>query len=350
MVPGLGSGALGLPPFIPSTDGLSKIVQGLPTILPTVDDLTGLGGILGGVLDNTGSSSTTTSRVQATAVQKESGMFKWIESYLTPEMFATPDSCLIGIGKSTYSANQVGGEFELLGVCSSASFNSQSNIYTIKEMRQESTRMIAMKSGPGVLTLSRMLTSNPTILGRLTGKTWAFDTQTPAAKKMFGIVMIFMSPDRQSTYSTLYFERCLIGGISVSINAGVYQIHETMQIQYNRVKDTSANDSASQTQSGTNWINQVGREGGTEGLGYAATPEGNTSTTPSSTPTAGGPPATKPPEGNTNPSSKYASNDYELYGPTLGGPVDAEDYRTQEAARAALLSARYKYAESNTPY
>ena len=252
--------------------GLTDLIEG-----STIGSL-GLQSLLGGYTSSEG-------KVQKTALQKESGAFKWVEEYLTPDMFATPDSCLIGVGKATYAANSSGGEFELLGCCAGVSFNSQNNIFTLKELRQEGSVVIPLKSMGGSMTLTRMLTANASILAKISGTSgWAFDIQKPAAKKLFGLIMLFMSPMRDKTYATMYFERCSIQTLGASVSAGSYVMNESMQISYSRIKDVSSDGgvaSTSSDSSGTNWINQVGREGGTDSLpGYStSTPAGNTTTT-----------------------------------------------------------------------
>lgn len=189
------------------------------------------------------------SKVQQKSVGSDRGAFKWVQQIVTPDMFATPDSCLLGFGTPIRGANDAGSDFQLIGFCENININVGLSVITFKELRNERNIIIPTKSTPGSITITRMLGNMPNFPATVcSGSGWKMDTQSLDMKKLFGLAIIFMSPSRKDTISTLYAERCAIQSMSVGVQAGQFQMYETIQIMFDKLRDdTMAVTSAATT-------------------------------------------------------------------------------------------------------
>ena len=191
-----------------------------------------------------GSASSAGESIQATTSNKDTGAFKWVQEYLTPEMFVSADSCFIAFGKPLYSSNDAGTDFKIIGFCQDISLSVGVNVITIKELRTDRNIVLPLKSTPGSLSIRRLLTTSGTLNSVARGGTgWVFDTQKADSKKLFGIMIAFMSPGRTKDIAAVYAERCAITNISVPITANNFALTESVNIVFDRLKDdVQAND------------------------------------------------------------------------------------------------------------
>ena len=203
-------------------------------------------GALGGYGTSTTSSATTDAAthttgapsVQSQLVGAQSGAFKWVEQYVSPSMFATAESCLLGYGLPIKSANSAGSNFNLLGFCQDVSINVGASVVTFKELRCEHTRVIPTKSTPGSITITRVLGNMPDFLSAVIGGSgWKFNSQAVDFKQLFGLAIVFMTSGRTKTLSTLYAERCAIQNISIPIQAGNFQLVQNITIVFDKLID-----------------------------------------------------------------------------------------------------------------
>lgn len=176
--------------------------------------------------------------VQQTSVGKDTGAFKWVQENLTPEMFVSADSCFIAFGDPVYSSNTAGTDFSLIGVCQSLNINVGINVVSIKELRGERNLIFPLKSNPGSMTISRLLCASAN-LAALTHKSsgWVYDTQLSSTKKLFGVLIAFMTPGRTRDIAAIYAERCAIRNMTTSITANNFALTESMDIIFDRLKD-----------------------------------------------------------------------------------------------------------------
>jgi hypothetical protein len=159
---------------------------------------------------------------------------------VTPDMFATPDSCLIGFGSPIMLDNVAGQDFKLMGFCQSLSINTGVNVVTFKELRNERTIVIPTKSTPGSIGIARLLGNMPDFVSAVVGGTgWRMDSHAVDCKQLFGLAIIFMSPSRKDTICTLYAERCAVQTMSIPVQAGQFQLYQNIQIVFDRLVDNT---------------------------------------------------------------------------------------------------------------
>ena len=153
----------------------------------------------------------------------------------TPENFATADSVLLFAGESLYSNLNTGAELVPIGLCQNWQFSSSINVTTFKELRCEENIVIPGKSQAGSMTMGRLCGTYSSLTNRLhILPDWNYSTQSLAMKPLFGLMAMFLTPSREQSISTLYFERCAITSISMGLNAGSYQILDNVGIVYGR--------------------------------------------------------------------------------------------------------------------
>lgn len=179
-------------------------------------------------------------REQTQSVGADKAAFRWVEKFVTPDMFATPDSCLVGYGEPIRGANDAGSNFNLIGFCQNFTVNTGNNVVTFKELRNESTIVIPTKSLPGTISITRLLGYMPDFISTVSkGTKWSMDPQSKRFKKLFGLVLIFMSPSRKDTFCTLYAERCAVQSATVQVQAGQMEMAQSIQIAFGRLLDDS---------------------------------------------------------------------------------------------------------------
>lgn len=163
------------------------------------------------------------------------GPFKWVEMETTPENFATSDSVLLFAGDALYSNLATGAELVPIGLCQNWQFSSGINVLTFKELRCEENMVIPGKSQPGTMSIGRLCGTYSSLTNRLhILPNWNYSTQSVTMKPLFGLMAMFLSPNREQTISTLYFERCAIQSVSMGMNTGSYQILDNVGIVYGR--------------------------------------------------------------------------------------------------------------------
>lgn len=179
------------------------------------------------------------SNVQKTTNGAAKNPFSWVEKIVTPSMFASPDHCVIAIGPPLACLASGTSDYTLLGMCESFGFNLQNNVYTYKELRSERTIVIPLKSAPGQLSLTRMMGAFSNFRGAVSGANrWMVNNQARSYKKLFGMIVIFMTAHRADTIASLYFERCAITNVGVTVPAGDFKISESVSIVFDRVLDS----------------------------------------------------------------------------------------------------------------
>lgn len=180
--------------------------------------------------------------------QSATSAFNWVERYITPSMFATPDSVLIGfLNTPLKSSSSIGAEIPLLGMCESFSVNQANNVVTLKELRSERTIIIPSKSQPGSISISRLLGMGPNFIravGNYSDNKWRMNMQNVDSKQLFSIVIMFLTADRSQTISTLYAERCTIQSSNINVQGGQTCLMENVNILFDRLID-DCNDTAS---------------------------------------------------------------------------------------------------------
>ena len=183
--------------------------------------------------------------VESTSVQTsttgiESGLQKWAERTVSPDMFATPDSCIICFSpKPTAKSITSTGSLQVLGLAQGVSFGSQVNVLTFQELRTERHIIIPLKTTPGQLSIARLMGAYPSLQGMLTSQSrWVKNNQKSAAKKLCCIILIFMNQVRNNTLGTLIFERCALTSDNTSINAGEYSVLEQLSFTYDKIIDS----------------------------------------------------------------------------------------------------------------
>lgn len=175
------------------------------------------------------------SRVQSSNANANVGSFKWVELETTPESFATADSVLIFAGDPLYANMDIGEELVPIGLCQGFSFSASLNVIPFKELRCEETIIYPGKSQPGNITLSRLCGTYSNLANRLhILPGWNYSVQSGDFKKLFGLMVMFLTPGRQNSITTLYFERCAINNFSVGISANSFQVMDNMSITYGR--------------------------------------------------------------------------------------------------------------------
>lgn len=180
--------------------------------------------------------------------QSAASAFNWVERYITPSMFATPDSVLIGfLNTPLKSSGSIGAEIPLLGMCESFSINQANNVVTLKELRSERTIIIPSKSQPGSISVSRLLGLGPNFIravGNYSDNKWRMNMQNVDSKQLFSIIIVFLTADRSQTISTLYAERCTVQSSSINVQGGQTCLMENVSILFDRLVD-DCNDAAS---------------------------------------------------------------------------------------------------------
>ena len=173
--------------------------------------------------------------------QSATNAFNWVERYITPSMFATPDSVLIGFLNTPLKANSsIGAEIPLLGMCESFSISQANNVVTLKELRSERTIIIPSKSQPGSISITRLLGLGPNFIravGNYSDNKWRMNMQNVDSKQLFSIVIMFLTADRTQTISTLYAERCTVQSSSISVQGGQTCLMENVNILFDRLVD-----------------------------------------------------------------------------------------------------------------
>ena len=239
------SSALGTRSIIPGISGVKDILSGSTT---TGTESTSGDTTTGSSISNTSDSG----RAVTTRTQAEKGAFKWVEQFVTPDMFATAESCLIGYSVPIKGAAAAGDDFKLLGFCENLTINTGVSVVALKELRSERNLIIPTKSTPGSISISRLLGGMPSFVSTVSGGTgWTMDSRSSSMKKLFGLVLIFMSPSRKDTFTTLYAERCAVQSVSIPVQAGQFQLYESVQIVFDRIVDGSSSVSNNSVQYGS---------------------------------------------------------------------------------------------------
>ena len=199
--------------------------------------------------------------VQKTTADAQGGAFSWVEGIITPNMFASSDSCLIAIVPAV-STNFNGAEsYNLVGMISDFSFSQQNHVVTMKEYRAERNVIIPQKAQPGQLGLTRLLGDFPSILALAQKKnTWCMDLQTRDNKALFGILISFYTYKRDKKITSLYFERCAVNSISVSVQAGQFQLTEALSFVFDRVIDEDSKAQAEAVGGGDSYTLGTGED------------------------------------------------------------------------------------------
>lgn len=206
-----------------------------------------------------------------TSTSSATNAFKWVEKYIKPSMFATPDSALIGFANNPIKDNGgVSTDIPLLGMCESFSISTGISVITLKELRAERTIVIPSKSQPGSITINRLLglganfarTMGNYTLGNSGDGKWRFNTQSNDSKQLFGLYIIFMSADRTQTLSTLFAERCAIQGNSIMVQAGQASLFESINIVFDKLVDDCADvvESTAPAPSAVSTVSTTGKE------------------------------------------------------------------------------------------
>lgn len=181
---------------------------------------------------------TANSAVQTSTLNSDKGAFKWLEAFLTPSMFASADSCLLGYGKPIYSSNSQGREFNVLGFCENISISQGISVMTLKELRTERTIVIPGKSLPGSITITRLLGDIPNFAGKVTGQDkWVLSSQGRTMKQLFGLYIVFYTNDRKKELSALYAERCVIQNHALGMQNGQFQLFETINLVFGKLRE-----------------------------------------------------------------------------------------------------------------
>ena len=176
--------------------------------------------------------------VQTLTSSKNKGAFKWVQENLTTDMFVSAESCFIAFGAPVYSDNSSGTDFNLIGMCQDISINVGVNVMAFKELRADRNIILPLKSTPGSLSIRRLLTTSGTLNSIAHGASkWSFDTQKVESKKLFGVLIAFMTPGRTQDIASIYAERCAITSMSIPINAGNFALSESISIIFDRLKD-----------------------------------------------------------------------------------------------------------------
>lgn len=176
-------------------------------------------------------------------IKTSAAAFKWVERFISPDMFVSPDSVLIAIGPATanLATATAGTNFQLLGMCNSFNLSQQNTIHTFKELRSERNIIIPGKSTPGQLSINRLMGAFPNIAGKALGKgIWVTDNQTRAFKTVFGIILIFLTYSRADMIASLYCERCAIQGSTIAVQAGEMHVYQSATMIFDRVVDSSS--------------------------------------------------------------------------------------------------------------
>lgn len=211
---------------------LPKVPLRLNRMLRVGDNITNILNILG--LTNS-SVAGEAAHTQTSSGDANTGAFKWVEMETTPENFATADSVLLFAGESLYSNLNTGAELVPIGLCQNWQFSSSINVTTFKELRCEENIVIPGKSQAGSMTMGRLCGTYSSLTNRLhILPNWNYSTQSLTMKPLFGLMAMFLTPSREQSISTLYFERCAITSVSMGLNAGSYQILDNVGIVYGR--------------------------------------------------------------------------------------------------------------------
>ena len=211
---------------------LPKVPLQLNRMLRVGDNVTNILNILG--LTNS-SVAGEAAHTQTSSGDANTGAFKWVEMETTPENFATADSVLLFAGESLYSNLNTGAELVPIGLCQNWQFSSSINVTTFKELRCEENIVIPGKSQAGSMTMGRLCGTYSSLTNRLhILPNWNYSTQSLTMKPLFGLMAMFLTPSREQSISTLYFERCAITSVSMGLNAGSYQILDNVGIIYGR--------------------------------------------------------------------------------------------------------------------
>lgn len=223
------------------------------------------------------------SNVQVSNTNVASGSFKWVEMETTPESFATADSVLIFAGDPLYSNLDTGAELVPIGMCQGFSFSSGVSVVPFKELRCEENIIYPGKSQPGAISMTRLCGAYSNLANRLhILPGWNYSTQSGDFKKLFGLMVMFLTPGRQNSISTLYFERCAVTSFNVGVSASNYQIMDNLNIMYGRcitvgelTTAASVSTATTPTASETTAANQYGSTAATNALGDELTVLGN---------------------------------------------------------------------------
>lgn len=183
---------------------------------------------------------TANSAVQTSTLNSDKGAFKWLEAFLTPSMFASADSCLLGYGKPIYSSNSQGRDFNVLGFCENISISQGVSVMTLKELRAERTIVIPGKSMPGSITITRLLGDIPNFASKVTGQAgnkWLMSTQGRTMKQLFGLYIVFYTNDRKKELAAMYAERCAIQNHAIGMQNGQFQLFETVNLVFGKLHE-----------------------------------------------------------------------------------------------------------------
>lgn len=163
------------------------------------------------------------------------GSFRWVEMETTPDSFATADSVLIFAGDPLYSNMEIGAELVPIGLCQGFNFSTSINVVPLKELRCEEIMIIPGKSQPGNMQISRLCGAYSNLVNRLhLTPGWNYSAQSADMKSLFGLMVMFLTPSRQQSITTLYFERCAITNVSMGTNAGSFQLIDSLNIMFGR--------------------------------------------------------------------------------------------------------------------
>ena len=238
--------------IVDSGEVLGTVPQGSSSVAPSVY---GSAGEVGASTTNAYKSQLEQAGyVQKTTSDAQGGAFSWVERIVTPNMFASSDSCLIAIVPPVATSFNGSESYNLIGMVSDFSFSQQANIVTLKEYRAERNIIIPQKTMPGNLSLSRFLGDFPNTLASAKSKsTWCVDLQTRDNKSLFGILLTFYSYKRDKKLASLYFERCAVNAITASMPAGQFQLTENISVVFDRVIDDDSKAQAEAVGGGSSY-------------------------------------------------------------------------------------------------
>ena len=235
------------------------------------------------------------SLVQANTTSIAGGLQKWVERSVSPDMFATPDSCILCFSPHPTATKITSTDsLQVIGLAQGINFGSQMNVLTYQELRTERHIIIPLKSTPGQLSINRVMGAFPSLHGLLTSQgRWSKNTQKASAKKLCCIILIFMNMVRSNTLGTLIFERCALNSDNTAVNAGDYSVIEQLSFTYDKIVDTqkvtataSTQDSSTSTSTSTDGTSTTSSTTeGTSDTGGTSTTS-NTTATSSTTATA----------------------------------------------------------------
>lgn len=211
----------------------------LPQVPSSLNNIFRLGNNVNNILNILGLTNTgvvgVASNTQTSSANVNSGSFKWVEMETTPDSFATADSMLLFAGDALYSNMQLGAELVPIGLCQQFSFSVGLNVLPVRELRCEENLIIPGKSQPGTINISRLCGAYSSLSNRLhILPGWNYSTQSSTFKELFGLMAMYLTPSRQNSISTLYFERCAIQSCNIGVTAGSFQLLDNVNIIFGR--------------------------------------------------------------------------------------------------------------------